>query len=214
MKKVFCSFPIVLIAGAVIAQKYPEPEFSNEVYFLKKDSLNSLVRLEKNNSKMDTKMKMGGFAGSETGYEIDGDKSPVRISGGNNLSFVFSTGASASAGSSSSSRDSMMRANGMDPSMFQGMSGMDPVSMLSLYKVETEKNKRKVLLQKSGGALPFGSHKIKSSDKYTFSAKKIREGYWEFIIDKNLPRGEYAFTMMDMSGTGAGGILIFAFAID
>ena len=63
---------------------------------------------------------------------------------------------------------------------------------------------------------PFGSHKIKSSDKYTFSAKKIRDGYWELVIDKPLPQGEYAFTMM---GVGAnmdmtGGMLVFAFGVD
>ena len=54
-------------------------------------------------------------------------------------------------------------------------------------------------MQKAGGA--FGGKKSQSSDKYTFSVKKIREGYWELVIDKPLPRGEYAFSMMSM---GAG----------
>ena len=112
--------------------------------------------------------------------------------------------------------DSMMKANGIDPAMAQGMDGMmDPVNMISLYKAETGKDKRKILIQKSPGAMPFGSKKMKSGDKYTFSVKKIREGYWEMVIDKTLPHGEYIFTMMDMmSMSGGGEVILFAFAVD
>lgn len=212
MKKIFVLFLSIFIAGALMAQKYPEPEFSNEISYLKKDSINSLVRLEKGSSKMDTKTKMGGFGGSESGYEMEGEKSTVRLQTGSNLSFVFSNGASGKS-SSSSMRDSMMKANGMDPSMMQSM--MDPSNTISLYKAETDKDKRKVLLQKSPGASPFGSKKSQSSDKFTFSAKKIREGYWEFVIDKTLSKGEYIFTMMSMGmGSMDGSTLLFAFAID
>lgn len=49
-------------------------------------------------------------------------------------------------------------------------------------------------MQKSGGAFSLNK-KIRSSEKYTFSIKKIREGYSELGIDKNLPAGEYAFSV-------------------
>lgn len=110
-----------------------------------------------------------------------------------------------------------MKANGMDPSMMSGMSGMggmmdDPANTITLYKAESAKGKRKLLMQKQGGA--FGK-KNQSSDKYTFSVKKIREGYWELVIDKPLPIGEYAFSMMNMGmGNMDGGTLLFAFAIE
>ncbi len=189
--------------------RYPDPEFGNEVCYLKKDSVNSLVRLEKNNSKMETKMKMAGFGGAESGYVFDGDKSSVRFTEGKNLSFIFSKQTSSSA--STAQRDSMMRANGADPSMIGMMDG-DPSSTVTLYKTESGKGQRKIFLQKSPGA--FGG-KMHSSDKYTFSVRKIRDGYWELVVDKNLPKGEYAFTMTDMmSMSGMGDILIFAFAID
>ena len=159
---------------------------------------------------------MGGLGGYESGYSMEGGRSPVRLNSESAISFVFSTGASAK--KSSPQIDSMMRANGMDPAMTQNMGDMmmDPVSMISLYKVETGKDKRKILMQKTPGAMPFGSKKIKSSDKYTFSVKKIREGYWELVIDKTLPKGEYAFTMMDLTGMSGGGsnTLLFAFGID
>lgn len=109
-----------------------------------------------------------------------------------------------------------MRVNGVDPAMMSGYgTTMDPSSMITLYKVETDKGSRKILLMKSPGAMPFGSKKMKSSDKYTFSVKKIKDGYWELVVDKSLPKGEYAFSVMSMGmGNMDGSTLIFAFGID
>ena len=161
---------------------------------------------------MDTKSNV--VSGSESGYTFDGDKSSVRLSSGNNISFVFSSGSSGSSTPTSSAKsDSIMRANGVDPSM---MSGMNDLSQkLTLYKVESGKGVRKVLLQKAPGMNPFGSHKVQSSEKFTFSARKIKEGYWELLVDKPLPKGEYAFTMMGMGMSGIdGSTVIFAFGVD
>lgn len=223
MKKyLFLPASAILTSLSIWAQpdntKYPEPEFSKEVYFLKKDSVNSVIRLEKESSKMDTKTKMGGMGGSESGYTIEGEKSTVRLHSGNNLSFVFSTGASSGSSSSSTEKDSIMRANGMDPSMMQGdmggMGGMnDPANTITLYKAASNKGKRKIYMMKMGGAFSMG--KNKSSDKFTFSVKKIREGYWELVIDKPLPKGEYAFAVMGGYSGGAGmDALLYAFAIE
>jgi uncharacterized protein YxeA len=212
MKKIAFSIQLLLFTGVVIAQTYPEPEFTNEVCYLKKDSSYKVIRLEKESSKMQTK---NGFGSSETSYSIDGEKSGMRINNGNNLSFIISSG---SPGTTSSPKsDSAMRANGIDPSTIQQMgSMMDPANTITLYKTEPGKRERKIYLQKSGGGFLPGAHKQHSSDKYTFSVRKIRPGYLELVIDKPLPKGEYAFTMMNMMGGGAmdGSILLFAFAID
>ncbi len=206
MKKLFLSAACLCAGCAMIAQKYPEPEFANEIYFFKKDSA-TLMRLEKGSSKMDTRVKMAGLGGAESGYEIEGEKSPVRLSNGRGLSFILFKGSTGS----SNFMDSMMRANGMDPSAMKEMS--DPANMISLYRVAPVKDKRKVYLQKSGGM--FSANKNQSSDKYTFSVKKVREGYWELLVDKTLSRGEYAFTMMNMGmGNMDGSMLLFAFAVD
>lgn len=218
MKKVFLLSFILLVTFVAVAQLYPEPEFNKEVYYLKKDSIHTVMRLEKGVSKMETKTKMGGMGGSESAYVLDGEKATARINGGYNISFVFSTGAS-SGSSSSKEKDSMMLANGMDPAAMQGMGDMggmdDPASTITLYKLETSNNKRKVLLQKNPGMMPFGSKKQKSSDKYTFSVKKIRNGYWELVIDKTLPKGEYAFTIMSMGMVSMdGSTTMYAFGIN
>ncbi len=218
MKKILLLSVAVCVTGIALAQTYPEPEFNKEVYYLKKDSVYTVTRLEKDASKMETKTKMGGMGGSESAYVLDGEKATARINSGYNISFVFSTGAS-SGSSSSKEKDSMMLANGMDPAAMQGMGDMggmdDPASTITLYKLETSNNKRKVLLQKNPGMMPFGSKKQKSSDKYTFSVKKIRNGYWELVIDKTLPKGEYAFTLMSMGMVSMdGSIIMFSFGVN
>ena len=219
MKKYGLLSIVLFIAAAAWAQldktKYPEPEFSKEVYYLKKDTVITAIRLEKNFSKMEAKTKMGGLGGYENGYTMEGQKSSVRLPSGNKLSFVFSTGASVK--TSNPQADSMMEASGMDPNAMSDMMGdmNDPASSIILYKVESDKGKRKILMQKSGGAIPFASKKLQSSDKYTFSVKKIRSGYWELVVDKTLPRGEYAFTMTGISmGNMDGSVTMFAFAIN
>ncbi|MGZ8539287.1 MAG: hypothetical protein ACXWV6_01480 [Chitinophagaceae bacterium] len=210
---IICAF--LLIVVCLSAQNYPEPEFSNEVYYLKKDSAHSVVRLEKASAKMDNKVKAAGFGGYENGYVFDGDKSNVRFSKGVNLSFVFSNGNSVGTRQSSQQQDSIMRANGMDPSAMSGMAGGmdDPARNITLYKTDVTKGKRKIYMMKTGGAFSMG--KNKSSDKYTFSVKKIREGYWELFVDKPLPKGEYAFAVMaGYSGSGGMDALLYAFAVD
>lgn len=215
MKKIVFLPLLVICFNAFAQNNYPVPEFSNEVYWLQKDS-NKIVRLEKTTSKMDTKTKLGGMGGAENGYSVDGERSSARLKNGNNLSFVFST-VTGSAQSSNRSADSTMKANGIDPAMLQGMGTMtDPSSAITLYKAESGKGERKVLLMKTPGMLPFGSKKIKSSDKMGFSVKKIKEGYWELVIDKKLSSGEYIFVMTSMSAMGmaTGGAILFAFGVD
>ena len=219
MKKELIFFSVFFsVASLLWAQpdktKYPDPEFANEVYYLKKDSIPSLVRLEKESSKMESKTKGAGFGGYEMGYELDGEKSKVRLSKRPDLSFVFSSGATTPK-SYSPQQDSMLRANGIDPSTVSGSGGMggmsDPANTISLYKAETAKGSRKILMQKAGGA--FGGKKSQSSDKFTFSVRKIRDGYWELVIDKPLPKGEYAFSMLNM-GSMDGGTVLYAFAVE
>ena len=215
MKYLFIMTAFLFAVFYVHGQKYPDPEFSNEIYYLKKDSVHSLVRLEKSSSKMENKSKAAGFGGFENGYAVDGAKSDVRFGNGANLSFVFSTGASGSSSSTSSAqRDSIMKANGMDPSMSSMAGSMsDPANKVTLYKTDASKGTRKIYMMKTGGAFSMG--KNKSSDKFTFSVKKIREGYWELVVDKPLPKGEYAFVTMDgYSGTGGMDALLFAFGVD
>ena len=217
MRTIFVLVNHLFIASALLAQSYPDPEFSNEIYFLNKGDSVYLVRLEKNISNLESKTKLGGFAGVENGYEIHGSKSNVRIGTGSNLSFVISSG-SAAAGASTEQMDSLMRASGMDPSMMTDMTGdiNHPSNSFTLYKMETLDGKRKVLMQKVSTAFSFSNKKLSSSEQYTFSVKPIREGYWEFVTDKALPPGEYAFSKMNMSNSGGmdTSYLLFAFGVD
>lgn len=194
-------------------KKYPEPEFAKEVCYLKKDTVNLAIRLEKQSSKLDSKVKLGGFGGYESAYSIGHSQSPVRINHGDKLSFVFSTGASVK--KKEDNTDSMMKASGIDTDamsdMMQGFN--NPFDNIILYKCETVTGKRKIWMQKSGGVISI-SKKMKSSEKYTFSVKKIREGYSELIIDKTLPAGEYAFCVPQGGAGGmTGDVIVYSFGI-
>ena len=197
---------LIFCASVAVAQSYPSPEFTNEVYFLKKENPYSLVRLEKSSAKQENKVSM--IKGSEFGYEIEGKSSPVRFANGSNISFIYTT---ATSSSSNSRSDSMMRANGMDPNAMAGF-GTDPGNMITLYKLNLDGGSRKIYMQKTGGY--FGSHKNQTSEKYTFSLKKIHDGYWELVVDKPLPKGEYAFSMTGMGMDMSGSHTVFAFGID
>jgi hypothetical protein len=200
----------LLSSICLVAQNsYPVPDYANEIYLLKKDSAITLMRLEKGSSKQEMKMKMMGMGGMDQGYELDGEKSTVRLTAGSNLVFILYTG-SATATSTALS-DSMMKANGMDPNaMSEAMSMFnDPTKNTSLYNMKSEKGKRKALLQSMG---LMGKSK-KTATKYTLSIKKIKDGFYEMIVDKPLPKGEYTFVMMGM-GSMDQSYSLFAFAID
>jgi hypothetical protein len=189
---------------------YPIPEYSNEICLLKKDSIMHLLRLEKGSSKQEMKTKMMGMGGMDQGYELDGERSTMRLTNSNNLVFIFYTGEPKSS-SSSTTTDSMMRANGMDPAAMQNpmASMMDPTKNISLYSMRSDKGKRKILLMSMG---LMGKSK-KTASKYTLSVKKVKENYYELLVDKaSLPKGEYAFVMMD--GNMDQSYSLFAFAID
>lgn len=202
------------VCNIAYAQEYPEPTFSNEVYYLSKGSIYTVTRLDKDVSKLEVKTKMGGIAGMEQGYIIENATAKMRLPDGRNLSFIFSTGSSVKVASPQS--DSLMKTNGMDPDKMQNMMNMNnPLNNIILYKVEIEKDKRKIIMQKSGGAFSPNTNKTKSSDKFTFSIKRIREGYSELVIDKSLPKGEYAFSVPQNGMGGMGGdVLLFSFGID
>ncbi len=212
MKKILPALQLLLYALTATAQNYPNPEFINEVSAFQKDS-SKLLRLEKESSKLESKSKFGGVGGSESGYTIGDEKSTIRFSSYSNtkFSFVYWNGAGASKTSMSAAADSTMRANGMDPAMFTNM-GMDPSNMISLYKMESGSGKRKIILGGSPGMISFGK-KNKESPRYSCSFKKIRDGYYEIIVDKALPKGEYAFVIMG-AGAMMGGSSLFAFGID
>ncbi len=187
---------------------YPVPEYANEIYLVKKDSVITLMRLEKGSSKQEMKLKMMGMGGMDQGYELEGEKSPIRLHSGSNLVFILYTGQAAA--SSNPETDSMMKANGMDPAMLSNPMAamMDPSQNISLYSMKGEKGKRKALLQSMG---LMGKSK-KTATKYTLSIKKVKEGYNQMIVDKSLPKGEYTFVMMSMSMDQS--FALFAFAVD
>jgi hypothetical protein len=213
MKTAILSFSILFGSLAATAQDYPNPDFNNEVCAYRKDS-NRVSRLEKQTADMSNKTGFGGFSSSSTEYDIDGAHASIRLSDIGRYSFVFWNGSTGGATVAGNRGDSMMRASGIDPNMITQASGMNGPSQFTLYKMEVSGGKRIVVLAKSGG-FSFGKKSTSGSDKYSTSMRKIREGYFEMVVDKRLPKGEYAFVVPATGFGGAGGgAILFCFGVD
>jgi hypothetical protein len=208
MKKSIMLISFVGSSICLFAQSsYPVPDYSNEIYLVKKDTGITLMRLEKGSSKQEMKLKMMGMGGMDQGYTLEGETSTVHLPGGSNLVFILYTGAGAY--SSNPEADSMMKANGIDPTMLSNPMGMmDPTQNITLYSMTATRGQRKAMLQSMG---IMGKSK-KTATKYTLSVKKVKEGYYEMIVDKTLPKGEYTFVMASMSMDQQ--FSLFAFAVD
>jgi hypothetical protein len=207
-------FILVLGCGlTTFGQDYPNPEFNNEVYAFRKDS-GKLFRLEKETATMESKTSV--ISGSKMEYNVDANRATVRFGGIDRYSFVYWTGATASGGvmpgvAAGSRGDSMIRASGVDPSMLN-VGGANSPDNFTLYKMDASKGKRTILLVKAGGY--FGK-KGGESEKYSISTKKIREGYYEIVVDKKLPAGEYAFVIRSQGmDSMRGGVTLYCFGVD
>ena len=235
MKKYFL-IPLAFLSGCMVLcaqtskKSYPEPDFIKEVYALKKDS-NVLVRLEKGTSKMETKTKFGGFGGADNGYSLEKEKARVRFSEGQPMTFIFRSRYDKStedANNTNMRGDTSMKSMMGDTANMMGNTGnmgnmdmgsmmdavMDPTQMISLYAVDSKKGMRKLTMQASSGMSPFSKGKEKAgSAKYSLSFRKVKDGYFEIVVDKPLSRGEYSFIMMNM-GSMDNSSTLFAFGID
>ncbi len=213
MKTVYVFPALLLFTGAAIAQahnnhqNYPQPEYANEIYFFDKTG-SSLVRLEKNSATMQSKARMGS---AETSYTIDDVRSRVRLQGDKNLHFIFYLGDDG--GAASAEDDSAAKASGIDFSMMESLDKYtNPVYNTTLFTMSEDKGNRKTVIQSTQGMRLLGKAS-KENTKYTFSIKKVKPGYYEMLVDKILPKGEYTFIIRDMMATDNSSLL-FAFGID
>jgi len=204
---------IILCCGlAAFGQDYPNPEFNNEVYAFRKDS-SKLVRLEKQTATIENKTNI--VSGSRVEYNVDAAQATVRLGSIDRYSFVFWTGASASGVmpgvAAGSHADSMIRSTGVDPSMLNVGGGNSPDNF-TLYRMEVSRGKRIITLVSSGG---YFSKKSKESEKYSTSTKKVRDGYFEMVVDKKLPAGEYAFVIRSQGMDAMrGGATLYCFGVN
>src|SRR5438309_3978021 len=115
---------IFLYAGAQTKTvSYPTPEYSNEIYFLNKDS-NQVSRLEKEAASIQSSHPAGGLGGGSNGVSIDGKSSPVRLKQNEHLYFVFFGGGS----EVTPEADSAMKASGMNASSMGSSMNMETAS--------------------------------------------------------------------------------------
>jgi hypothetical protein len=198
MKKCFLFAAAVTVVSAAAGQgskdsaKTAAPEFMNHVYY--SDGGNKLIVLEKAEAEMKTKMKLGGFGGSNTSYIMTGDRSPMRIPQNKKAEFTIKT------------------AGGSTMAGF----GINPADMFYLYKFETKGDTRVYVMQKMGA---MGTGVKENSRGIKFNVKEISPGTFVMVPEKPLEPGEYGFlNMMDSRSSPDDykniKYAVFAFAID
>jgi len=210
MKKTLTIALVIGFGITATAQNYPNPDFNNEVYALRKDS-GKLTRLEKASSQIHQKTSIMG--GGSMQYEVEAKQSTIRFTNMDPYSFIIWTG-SGNGGNvaSGSAGDSAMRASGFDPNMFNGFGSLNP-SQIALYKMDVSHDQRTVVMAKGGG-FNFGK-KSSSGGVQTTSFRKVRDGYFEIVLDKKPAPGEYAFLVQQTGMASAnGGVILFCFGVD
>ncbi len=135
------------------------------------------------------KKKFGGFGGISFTYEMEGEKSPVRLNADSAI-FVIEQGS--------------------------GMLSMDMSMTLQLFRLEI-KNGNRVAVQGDYKPSLLGTGKT-TDTKITTSSKQLKAGLTQLMPTKKLEKGEYAFVSGMMEGNNYDGkntkYIVYAFGID
>lgn len=160
------------------------PVFINHVYYSLRDSL---VSLEQNMARMESKTKGMGYGGSEGGFYMDGAKSSLRIQSGDSLRFTVK----------------------------MNMAMMDPSMMMKLYKFDSKNGNREAIVSSQGGMFSGGKSKHTASE-ISFNILKSGSDDYIMIPASRLLPGEYGFiNMMMVNGGGRdAAYTVFAFGVD
>lgn len=135
------------------------------------------------------KKKLGGFGGVSFSYELEGEKSTVRLNADSAI-FVLQQGT--------------------------GMVGMDISMTLRLFKLEM-KNGKRIAVEGEYKSSVLGTGKT-TDTKIVTRSKQLKEGLTQIVPEKKLEKGEYAFVSSMMEGNNYDGkntkYTVYAFAID
>jgi hypothetical protein len=145
--------------------------------------------LEATSATRKQKKKLGGFGGVSFSYEIEGERSAIRLNADSAI-FVLQQGT--------------------------GSLAIDMSMTLRLFKLEVKNGKRNAV---EGDYKPSVLGTGKTTDtKITTSTKQLKEGLSQIVPEKKLEKGEYAFVSSMMQGNNYDGkntkYAVYAFAID
>ena len=161
------------------------PLFLNHIYYYMPDSL---VSLEQNSARMESKTKGMGYGGSEGGFYMDGAKSNVRIRAGDSIHFIVK--------------------------MNMGM--MDPSMMIRLYKFDSKKGNREAIVSSQGGMFNRGKS-VNNASEISCNMQKSGAEDFIMIPAARLAPGEYGFLnlmMVNNAGSRNASYTVFAFGVD
>lgn len=166
------------IWGAAIGQG-TAPAYFNEVYFSQGDSL---LHLEQNDGHVRNRVKALGFGGSESLYELENERSIIRLKAADTLRFAMRMAGTFS----------------------------DPSTVIKLYQLDVRKGVRVAVINSAGGT--FGASKVRSGKgELAFRLQRSSDGSFFILVPASrLTPGEYGF-MNAMSLKGSGTNIAYTF---
>ena len=181
-----CIFFSVTIKAQDISSYGKAPSSAIKLYHPKTEQQTDL---ENTNATRKQKKKLAGFGGVSFSYEMEGEKSTVRLNADSAI-FVLQQGT--------------------------GMLAMDMSMTLRLFKLEI-KNSKRIAVEGDYKPSILGTGKT-TDTKITTSSKSLKEGLTQIVPEKKLEKGEYAFVSSMMEGNNYNGkntkYIVYAFGID
>jgi hypothetical protein len=181
-----CIFFSVSMKAQDIASYGKAPSSEVKLYH---PSTEKQTDLEKKGAVRKQKKKLGGFGGVSFTYEMEGEKSPIRLNADSAI-FIIEQG--------------------------NGMLSMDMSMTLQLFKLKI-KNGNRVAVQGDYKPSLLGTGKT-TDTKITTTSKQLKEGLTQLMPTKKLEKGEYAFVSSTMEGNNYDGkntkYIVYAFGID
>jgi len=161
------------------------PGYINEVYFSQGDSL---LDLEQSDGHVRNKVKAFGFGGSESIYELENERSHIRLKTADTLRFAMRTAGTFS----------------------------DPSTVIKLYQLDVRKGVRVAVISAAGGT--FGASKVRSGKgELSLRLQRSTDGSFYILMPASrLTPGEYGFmNAMSLKGTGTNiAYTFYTFGID
>lgn len=173
---------IVLIYTLPLKAQVTEPDFVGEAFMIKVDS--SYSQLDKSIGGFTSGMSFSSNSWNALSLEISGGKSQTRISEGTPLQLIIKA---------------------VD-------NNSDPLSIINIYKFNSKKNKRTVLISKDNSGTLMKS-RTNSKDLVTFGGKKFKTSSY-LITLKDLKKGEYGIVVTNPNSNDEKRVVVSSFGID
>ena len=173
---------IVVFSSTMLYAQTPEPEFIGEVYWEKEDG--SYVKLGKEIGAYTSGISWKSNSWNALAIELTGKNAKTRVPVGESIKLII---------------------RAVD-------SNSDPISIISIYRFDARKKKRKTVIAEdnSGTLMKSRTH---TKNQLVFSGKKYGTSSYMILID-DVPAGEYGIVISNPNSVDEKRTIVSCFGVD